>query len=443
MQPIPQLARQLQDGETTALALATACLDRILNPAGEGARAFTMIDPDRSFAQARLIDEARARGDALSPLAGIPVSIKALFDIEGKVTTAGSRLLADAVPARADAVAVARLRAAGMVVMGHTNMTEFAYSGLGMNPHFGTPRNPADRRRIPGGSSSGAAVSVADGMATAGLGTDTGGSCRIPAAFCGLTGFKPTARRVPTTGAYPLSQTLDSVGSIAWTVACCALVDAALTGEPITAPAALPLAGRVFGVLDHYVTDDMALEVSTAFDAALDRLRAAGARLVPLRLPDLDRLPDLNARGGIIAAEALALHRAALSEHGEVYDPRVSVRILRGASQEPGEYQALLAERAAIIARADAATVDLDAVIFPTVPITAPRLADLDADEGLYGRINLLCLRNPTVANFLDRCAISLPIAVDGLPVGLTLMGETMQDRRLLALAAGVEAALA
>lgn len=443
MLPIPQLARQLQGGDTTALALATACMDRILDPAGEGARAFTMIDPDRSFAQARLIDEARARGQALSPLAGIPVSIKALFDIEGKVTTAGSRLLADAAPARADAVAVARLRAAGMVVMGHTNMTEFAYSGLGMNPHYGTPGNPADRSRIPGGSSSGAAVSVADGMAAAGLGTDTGGSCRIPAAFCGLTGFKPTARRVPTTGAYPLSQTLDSVGPIARTVACCAMVDAALAGEAITAPDPADLSGRVFGVLEHYVTDDVSALVGAAFQAALARLTGAGARLVPLRLPDLDRLPDLNARGGIIAAEALAIHRAALSDHGDRYDPRVAVRIRRGASQMPGEYQALLSERMAIIARADAATQGLDAVLFPTVPITAPVIADLDADEDLYGRINLLCLRNPTVANFLDRCAISLPVPVDGLPVGLTLMGGTMQDRRLLALAAGVEAVLA
>ena len=443
MEPIAELARRLAAGETTALELAQDCLIRILEPAGEGARAYTLIDPDRSFAQARLIDEARARGENLPPLAGIPVSIKALFDIEGKVTHAGSKVLASATPARADAEPVARLRGAGVVVMGHTNMTEFAYSGLGMNPHYGTPGNPADRSRIPGGSSSGAAVSVADGMAAAGLGTDTGGSCRIPAAFCGLTGFKPTARRIPSRGTYPLSETLDSIGSIARRVECVAMLDAALAGEVIAAPEAVSLVGLTFGVLENYVTDDMAPEVAAAYEAALATLQAAGARLVALRLPDMDRLPGLNARGGIVAAEALAVHRDLLAMRGGDYDPRVAVRIRRGETQEPGELAALLAERRAMIARADAATAQLAAVLMPTVPITAPRIADLDADEAHYGRTNLLALRNPTVANMLDRCAISLPLPVDGLPVGLSLMGETMHDRRLLALARGVEAVLA
>lgn len=443
MEPIRDLARRLAAGETTALALAQGCLERILDPAGEGARAFTMIDPDRSFAQARLTDEARARGEALPMLAGIPVSIKALFDIDGKVTHAGSRVLAQATPARSDAAPVARLRAAGMVVMGHTNMTEFAYSGLGMNPHYGAPGNPADRSRIPGGSSSGAAVSVADGMAAAGLGTDTGGSCRIPAAFCGLTGFKPTARRVEAAGTYPLSQTLDSIGPIAKTADCCALIDAALTGDDTYSTEQPDLSGLRFGVLENYVTDDMTPEVAGAYAAALKRLEAAGVTLVSLTLPDLDRLPTLNARGGIVAAEALAVHKALLATQRDAYDPRVSVRILRGETQEPGELQALLSERSAMIARADAATQPFAAVLMPTVPITAPRIADLDADEALYGQTNLLCLRNPTVANLLDRCAISLPLPVDGLPVGLSLMGETMQDRRLLALARAVEAVLA
>lgn len=443
MEPIATLARRLAAGETTSLALTRAALDRILDPAGEGKRAFTMIDPDRSLAQARLVDQARAAGAALSPLAGVPVSVKALFDIEGKVTTAGSKVLAGAPPAKADAAAVARLRAAGMVVMGHTNMTEFAYSGLGMNPHYGTPGNPADRARIPGGSSSGAAVSVADGMAAAGLGTDTGGSCRIPAALSGLVGFKPTARRVPSEGCFPLSSTLDSIGPIARTVECCALVDAALAGQPVAAPEAAGLAGVALAVLDNYVTEGLEPAVAAAYAAALARLERAGARLTRIALPDLDRLPGLNARGGIVAAEALALHRAMLAERGDQYDPRVSIRIRKGEEQGPGEYEALLAERAAIIARAAETTRPFAAVLMPTVPITAPRIADLDADEAAYGRTNLLALRNPTVANFLDRCAISLPLPVDGLPVGLTLMGEAMADRQLLALARGAEAALA
>lgn len=442
METVASLARRMAAGETTGVALTRAALDRILDGKGEGARAFTMIDPERSLALAGLADKARASGGPVTPLTGVPLSVKALFDIEGKVTHAGSKVLAQAPLATADAEAVRRLRAAGMVVMGHTNMTEFAYSGLGLNPHYGTPGNPADRSRIPGGSSSGAAVSVADGMAAVGLGTDTGGSCRIPAAFCGLTGFKPTARRVPQAGCFPLSPTLDAIGSIARSVECCALVDAALAGEAITAPEALPLAGQSLAVLENYVLDGMEPEVAAAFDAALAVLERAGARLTRIRLPDLDRLPELNARGGIIAAEALAAHRDRLAVAEAQYDPRVAIRIRRGETLLPGEYQALLAERQAIIARADAATAGFAAVLMPTVPFRAPKIADLEGDDALFGTTNLLALRNPTVANFLDRPAISLPLPVDGLPVGLMLMGPTMGDRALLALARGVEALL-
>lgn len=439
MGPISGLVHSMAVGEITALSLAQECLGRILDPSGEGATAFTMIDPERSLPQAQLIDMARTRGEALPPLAGIPVSIKALFDLEGKVTHAGSRVLARAPVARRDAEAVSRLRRSGMVVMGHTNMTEFAYSGLGMNPHYGTPGNPADRSRIPGGSSSGAAVSVADGMAAVGLGTDTGGSCRIPAAFCGLTGFKPTARRIPRNGCFPLSDTLDSIGSIARSVEDVALVDAVLSGEPVAAPVARSLKGLRFAVLENYVTDDMMPEVATAFADALALLEAAGAILAPLRIPDLHRIPELNSRGGIVAAEAMAIHHTLLAENYPDYDPRVAVRILKGQTQHPNELAALKAEREAMIAKTDTETEPFDAVLMPTVPITAPRIADLDADEDLYGRTNLLALRNPTVANMLDRCAISLPLRVDSLPVGLTFMGATMQDRELLAIARGAE----
>lgn len=443
MEPIRELARRLASGETTGMALAQGCLERILEPSGEGSRAFTMIDPDRSLAQARLTDKARARGEDLPLLAGIPLSVKALFDLEAKVTNAGSKVLAKAPPAQKDAAAVAKLRTAGAVIMGHTNMTEFAYSGLGMNPHYGTPGNPADRNRIPGGSSSGAAVSVADGMAAGALGTDTGGSCRIPAAFCGVTGFKPTARRVASQGAFPLSESLDSIGPIARTVDCCAILDAAMTGDDVLPVHGPELSGLTFAVLENYVTEDTAPEVANAYDAALSHLSSAGAQLVSLRLPDLNRFPDLNARGGIVAAEALALHKTLLAEQVEDYDPRVSVRILRGESQYPGELDALLQERAGIIARANAATAEFAAVLMPTVPITAPKIQDLDDDEALYGQTNLLCLRNATVANFLDRCAISLPLPVTGLPIGLSLMGETMNDRQLLLSARSVEALLA
>ena len=258
-----------------------------------------------------------------------------------------------------------------------------------------------------------------------------------------LTGFKPTARRVPQDGTFPLSKSLDSIGPIARTVECCALVDAALAGEPVSTPSAADLAGRRLAVLENYVTDDVAPEVAAAFGGALRRLEAAGAVLVPITLPDLGKLPELNARGGVIAAEALVLHREWLATREAEYDPRVAVRIRKAEAQRADEYQTLLAERQAMIARAAAVTEPFDAVLMPTVPITAPETAALERDEALFGRINLLALRNPTVANFLDRCAISLPVPVDGLPVGLMLMGKSMGDRRLLSLARGVEKALA
>ncbi len=439
---LASVSAALARGEITSEALVRQCLARIHAPGGEGARVFTATLDDQAIAEAQAADARRAAGKALSPLDGIPVSVKCLFDVTGLVTHSGSKVLAGAAPAAEDAEAVKRLRAAGAVVLGHTNMTEFAYSGLGMNPHFGTPGNPADRSRVPGGSSSGAAISVGDAMAVIGLGTDTGGSCRIPAAFCGLTGFKPTARRISAEGVYPLSKTLDSIGAIAADVAGVALADAVMAGED-TGLTPLPLSGLKFGRLENYVMDEVEPAVRQAYDAALEKLAAAGAEIVPITLPLIEQIPAMNAQGGITGAEALTLHRDLLATQEPAYDPRVSVRIRKAEAMAPGAYEALLAQRREMIAGCDAATAGLDAVLMPTTPIVAPVTAALDADDALYGKVNLLALRNPTVANILDRCALSLPLAGDGLPVGLMLMGETGADRRLLAIGAAVEAALA
>ena len=371
--------------------------------------------------------------------------MKDLFDIEGQVTRAGSVVFADEAPAAADAPAIARLRAAGLIFVGRTNMTEFAYSGLGINPHYGTPLNPFDRAtgRIPGGSSSGAAVSVADGMAAAGIGTDTGGSCRIPAAFCGLTGFKPTARRVPLEGVVPLSASLDSVGPLAQSVDCCARLDAVMAGEAVDTPAAARLDGLRLGTLQNYVMDDVDDAVASAYDRALKQLSTFGVALTDCRLRMLDELPALNARGGLVAAESYRYHQHWLESAGDKYDPRVRVRILKALEQDAGEYEALLAARERIIGEARAVTSQVDAIVFPTVPIVAPTLASL-ADDESYGRVNLLALRNPTVANFLDCCAITLPVSRLGdLPVGLTIMGRTLEDRKLLAIARAIETVIA
>ena len=433
------LAADLAAGRTSARALVEACLERIEEPAGQGAVAFTLVDREGARAVADAMDRLRAAGAAPSPFAGIPISIKDLFEVQGQPTRAGSRVLGDRLGAR-DAPAVARLRQAGFVVIGRTNMTEFAFSGLGLNPHYGTPLAPWNRAegRIAGGSTSGGAVSVADGMAHGALGTDTGGSCRIPAAWCGLVGFKPTQRRVPRAGAVPLSTTLDSIGPIARSVACCAALDALLSGEE-RAVAPVPLRRLRLLAPTNGVLDGMEEAVERAFAAALARLRAAGAAIDEVPLAPLDSLPAINAKGGFAAAEAYAWHRALLAEAGDRYDPRVRVRVERGAGQSAVDYIELLAARTRLIAEVEAAFAGYDALVMPTTPILPPRLADLAEDEA-YGRVNLLALRNPTTVNMFDGCAISVPThAPEEPPVGLMLAGAAGSDARLLGIAQVVE----
>ncbi|RFU46800.1 amidase [Paraburkholderia sp. DHOC27] len=445
--PLAQLAADLAAGRTTSRALVEAALERIADPAGQGSTVFMHVDAENARAAADGHDRLRAAGTVLSPLAGIPVSVKDLFDIEGQVTRAGSRALADAPPATADAVTVARLKRAGAVIVGRTNMSEFAFSGLGLNPHYGHPLSPYRRgvrgdERISGGSSSGAAASVADGMAAIALGTDTGGSIRIPAALCGLTGFKPTAERIPKQGAVPLSQTLDSFGPIGVSVACCALFDRMLAGLEPRLPALRPLEGVRLGVLTHYVTDDVEPAVANAIDAALKHLEAAGAIVSEVRFAPLDRLPAIN-RFGFSPIEAYAWHRTLLEKHRDAYDPRVLVRILKGQPASGADYLDLVAERTAMLEAARTLWQRFDAIVAPTVPVVPPRLADLEHDDDAFGRTNALILRNPSAFNFLDACALSLPCHVRGdAPVGLMLAGAPHGDEALLGVGRAVEAVL-
>jgi len=446
---LADLARDLAEGRTSARDLVEACLTRIDDPAGEGARAFTLVDRDNALRAADAQDLLRRAGAAPSPFAGIPIGVKDLFDIAGQVTKAGSKVLADAAPAKADAPAVARLKQAGFVVIGRNAMTEFAYSGLGMNPHHGDPRAPFERSgaghsgRVSGGSSSGAAVAVADGMAHAALGTDTGGSCRIPAAFCGITGYKPTAARVPKAGAFPLSYTLDSIGPLARSVACCAALDAILAG---TAPAPLkprPVKGLRLLVPLTVVLDDLDPVVAVAFEAALDRLSAAGALVESAPFAPFAEVAALNAKGGFSAAESYAVHRALLAARGGDYDPRVAVRIRKGEGQSAADYVDLTRARAGLVARAAAALAPYDALVLPTAANLPPRIDDLATDDDAYGRANMLALRNPSLINMIDGCAISLPIlGRGGAPVGLSLAAAGGADEQLFAVAAGIEAAL-
>jgi aspartyl-tRNA(Asn)/glutamyl-tRNA(Gln) amidotransferase subunit A len=440
---VMRLAEDLAADRTTSRELIEAALAQIADPAGEGARTFTKVYSDSARAAADAQDRLRAAGYVASPLAGLPVSIKDLFDVAGERTLAGSKALDDLPPAQQDAPIVARLRTAGAILIGRTNMTEFAFSGVGINPHYGTPGNPADRRCIPGGSSSGAAVSVADGGAIVAIGTDTGGSVRIPAALCGIIGFKPTQKRISRAGATPLSTTLDSIGPLANSVACCAIADAVVAGEEPVVPLPVGVERLRLGVPQSFVLDDLAPEVATAFTEACQALSRAGARIIDLPLTELGEYRRINAHGGFAPIEAFTWHRPLLARRRNDYDPRVRSRIERGGGMTAVEYIELCAERADLIARVAARTADFDALLMPTVAITAPPIAAFARDED-YFRLNALILRNPSVINFLDRCAVTLPIQQPGtMPVGLMVVGEHGDDRRLLAVARGIEAALA
>ncbi len=442
---IDSLAADLRAGRTSALELTTAALQHATDPAGEGARVFTRLDDEHALLLARASDQLRAAGWARSPLEGLPLSVKDLFDVAGQTTCAGSVLLQGTAAATRHATVIERLLAAGAVIVGRTNMTEFAYSGLGLNPHHGTPRNPWDRAtgRIPGGSSSGAAVSVTDGMAVAALGTDTGGSVRIPSALCGLTGFKPTARRVPLAGVLPLSTSLDSAGPLAASVRCCTILDAVLAGEPVPAPAESSLQDMRLAVPDTVVLDRMDDAVGQAFEAACSRLSAAGARIHRLAVPEFAELANIYANGNLPAAEAWAWHRRHIEAQAEAYDPRVVSRIRQGAGMSAADYIDLLAARQRWQAAVGARIQGFDALIMPTVPLVAPPIDGLVRDEAAYWRANGLMLRNPSLINFLDGCALSLPCHVPGAaPVGLMLAGVGGRDRQILTLGQAVEAAL-
>jgi aspartyl-tRNA(Asn)/glutamyl-tRNA(Gln) amidotransferase subunit A len=438
---LADLAADLSFGRTSSRALVEACLDRIEDPAGEGRTTFLHVDRGAALAQADAMDLLRSSAAAPSPYAGIPISIKDLFDITGQVTRAGSTVLANRPPATQDATSVARLRRAGFVLIGRTNMSEFAFSGLGMNPHYGTPRNPWERSqgRIPGGSSSGAAISVADAMAHAALGTDTGGSCRIPAAFTGLVGYKPTAGRVPRTGAIPLSTTLDSIGPIARSVACCATLDAILANDSRPNQTNRSLAGMRFAVPTTFVLEDMDADVAAHFERSLSRMSAAGARIERIAIPEFADIPAINTKGGFSAAESYAWHRPLIESDGAAYDPRVLIRIQRGASQTAVDFIELLVARRAFIAAVEERVARFDALIYPTTPVVPPRIAALQSDDEFF-KVNGLVLRNPAVINLLDGCAISIPNYGDGEPpTGLMLACPGGLDYQLFRCAAAAE----
>ena len=429
---------------SSAVELLDACIAAARSSANR--HSFIRTSFDAAAQSARAVDALRATGAAVPPLAGLAVSVKDLFDVAGEVTAAGSTVLAANAPASTDCPAVARLRRAGAAFVGRTNMSEFAFSGVGINPHFGTPANPAtaalDAPRIPGGSTSGGAVSVATGAAWAALGSDTGGSIRIPAALQGLVGFKNTARLTPTEGAVPLSTTLDTVCAITRSVR-----DAVLLHE-LLAERRVPLSGRPvnrlrLAVPTRVMLDGLDATVAAAFERSLATLRAAGAQVDEIELAPLAEVARINATGGFSPAEAWAWHRALLAEHEAEYDPRVALRIRRGAGMSAADYIDLLHARRRWIADMATEMHGFDAMLSPTVPCVAPPIAPLLGDDDAFFGTNALLLRNPSIVNLLDGCALSLPCqAPDEMPVGLMVWGGALQDDTVLDVSLAIEAAL-
>ncbi len=428
---------QLRDGATTAPAELERCIDAAQATSNTHSFVRTLFDTARASAA----HPAAAR----LPLAGLAVSVKDLFDIAGQPTPAGSVVLADAPPAPCDSAAVARLRAAGAAIIGRTNMTEFAFSGVGVNPHYGTP-TAYDARfgtlagpvRVPGGSSSGAAVSVATGAAFVGLGSDTGGSIRIPAALNGIVGFKSTARLVPTAGALPLSTTLDTACAMARSVRDTLLVHEILAARTATRSSA-PLPSYRLAVPRTVFLDGMDATVARAFERTLQTLSRAGARITEIDLPPMREQPAY----GFAAPESYAWHRPLLAQAAERYDPRVRERIEKGAALAAWEYITLQQERQAWIARMQANMAGFDAMLSPTVPIVAPPIADVAPGEerdAAFFRVNTLLLRNTSAINLLDGCALSLPCHVQGeLPVGLMVWHGALRDDAVLNIGQRIE----
>jgi len=419
-------------------------LARIAEPNGEGARACLTVYADSARQAADAADTRAKAGRPIGPLDGVIVSIKDLFDVKGEVTRAGSKVLAsEGLLAVADAPAIARLRAAGAVIVAKTNMSEFAFSGVGANPHYGTPGNPFDRSRAPGGSTSGGGVAVADGMCEITIGTDTGGSTRIPAALCGIVGWKPSKQRVPTDGAFPLSFTLDSIGPMARSVADCALADAIMAGETPKAIEPASLSGLRLGIWQGVPFDGADSTVAASWSAAVGRLNKAAVRFSDEAVGLVDEMAQLNAKGGFAPTESFAIHRERLKRDGARIDTLIRARIERGGTIPAYDYIDMTTGRRRLVQAMDARLEGIDALVLPTVPIVAPKIAEVAAADE-FGRKNAMLLRNTSMINFFDLCAISLPLPRDGgLSTGLMLVGRNGSDAKLFAIAAAVEKLLA
>jgi aspartyl-tRNA(Asn)/glutamyl-tRNA(Gln) amidotransferase subunit A len=430
-----ELGAAYRDGRLRPTDAVESWLERI----AEGP-VYRVVTAGRARRQAARADALFQAGVDRGPLQGIPIALKDLIDTEGEVTAAGSAVLAEGPPASGDSPAAARLDRAGAVFLGKANMTELAFSGLGLNPHFGTPGCALDPDRVPGGSSSGSAVAVATGLACVAIGSDTGGSVRIPAAFNGIVGLKTTDGAIPTAGCVPLSPTLDTLGPLARTVPDAWHTWRALADLP-PAPFPGPAEDRLRLLVPESLAAGLEPEVARAFQDACERLAAAGHALERSPVPVLDEVAELYARHGTFAGiEGFALHRELLERGGGRIDPRVSTRILAYADRTRDDLARLVEARARVRREMDGIARPYDALVAPTVPILPPRIRDLASDLA-YLEANASVLRNTQIFNFLGWPAASVPCGRTpaGLSVGLMVAaGSSSGEERVLMISAEV-----
>lgn len=444
-QSATELGAGIAAGRIDPVELAEHFLARIAELDADHA-VFITPTPERARAEAMAARKRGREGRRLGPLDGVPVAWKDLFDSAGTATTAGSPIFRDRVPTR-DAAALARATRAGLVCLGKTNMTEFAFSGLGINPVYGTPANPADpgTPRVPGGSSSGSGVAVARGLAPIAVGSDTGGSIRIPSAWNGLVGLKPGWGQVPSAGALPLAPSIDTFGPLAKTAGDANLLHAVLTNVKPADLGGVRLSGLRLAVADSVVWEEADDAVVAATEAAIERLAKAGARVERVAVPEFSDLVALQARlGGLGPVEAYATWQRIVDEQGERIYHNVRSRFLQGREMSGAATVQMYAGIAALKARLHARLSGMDALLAPTVAIAPPPIAELTADDEAYGRANRLALRNTSFANTLDCAAITVPCPdAAPLPSGLMLMQVSGREGQLLRLAHAIEALFA
>jgi aspartyl-tRNA(Asn)/glutamyl-tRNA(Gln) amidotransferase subunit A len=438
------IGRILAAGTLDAIETTEFFLDRIAR--GHHNPAFTLVTEERARQEAAASRRRYREGRPTGPLDGVPVAWKDLMDMAGARTSAGSALFADAPPKERDAPVVANLAAAGMVALGKTNLSEFAFSGIGLNPHFGNPVNPRDPKtpRIPGGSSSGSAVAVAAGFAPCAIGSDTGGSIRAPAGFCGLVGFKPTEGRIDSRGVFPLSRTLDTIGPLARSVEDCVLIDMALRGQLMTGVYRVDPSDLELLVPTNAEIDDIEDAVATNLEGALARLSAAGAKIARRPVPLIGEMRALTARhGAMVAIEAYAEHRSIFdSPDAKRMDRRVVARAFLGrvAGHDVIDLQR---GRERLIAALAGELKDA-LLVLPSTPMTAPEISLLEADDELFRLANLRAVYYTVLGNLFRMCGLSLPSGTDdgGLPTGVQFLAPAGRDERLLALGLGIERTL-